>query len=359
MRRLVAAVESESLGRGAISKVARTTGISRRAIGDGIRELRTQPDRNPLPQTAFRIRRQGAGRKRSTLKDPSLLRDLDRLISPGSGDADAILRWTCKSVRDIASALRSDCHAVSYQTVAELLREMGYSLRSRQKAAVGSYLRDRDEQFHNVNRQAQQFLDCGEPVLFVENTEINPLDEPTTADPTAVSSTPQRSVSSASACQTSFHAAETLHWWWRWVGQPVYQNATRILITADTGAFAERVWHWKAALRQLADESGLEILFCHFPPGTTRWNFVDYSLVSMIRQSCRGNRSTRHEVTVNVIAPLGSKKGSEMMAAFETAEAAPRIKSSGGTPSDLQNQPDSVQDDWNYYLKPRPKSHIS
>ena len=148
MRRLVAAAESAAIGYGGVSVVARATGVSRRAITEGMRELSQQKgSREPLPVQS-RIRRKGAGRKRTVDKDPTLREDLDRLVDPATrGDPESPLRWTCKSVRALAEELRREGHAVSYQTVAELLHEMDYSLQANQKTLEGSQHADRNQQF--------------------------------------------------------------------------------------------------------------------------------------------------------------------------------------------------------------------
>jgi hypothetical protein len=71
MRRLVAAAESEAIGYGGVSAVARATGVSRRAITEGLRELkRGKRTRQGMPARG-RVRREGAGRKRVMDKDPS------------------------------------------------------------------------------------------------------------------------------------------------------------------------------------------------------------------------------------------------------------------------------------------------
>ena len=169
MRRLVAAAESEVIGYGGISAVARATGVSRRAITEGMKELR-QPkvSRESVPAQS-RIGRKGAGRKRTVDKDPALREDLDRLVDPTTrGDPESPLRWTCKSVRTLAEDLRREGHAVSYQTVAELLHEMDYSLQANQKTLEGSRHADRNPQFEYINRKAQRYLKQGEPVISVD-----------------------------------------------------------------------------------------------------------------------------------------------------------------------------------------------
>ena len=168
MRRLVAASESKVIGYGGVSVVARATGISRRAITEGMKELRT-PQTRKVRLDEARIRRRGAGRKRTVEKDSTLLEDLDRLVDPVTrGDPESPLRWTCKSVRRLAEELQQEGHAVSYQTVAELLHALDYSLQANQKTLEGSQHADRDKQFAYINRKAQRYLKQGEPVISVD-----------------------------------------------------------------------------------------------------------------------------------------------------------------------------------------------
>jgi transposase len=168
MRRLIAAAESESIGYGGVSAVARATGVSRRAITEGMKELDRRGKARKVSSPS-RIRREGAGRKRTIDKDPSLLEDLDRLVDPVTrGDPESPLRWTCKSVRRLAEELRQEGHSVSYQTVAELLHDLDYSLQANQKTLEGSQHADRDEQFQYINRKAQRYLKQGQPVISVD-----------------------------------------------------------------------------------------------------------------------------------------------------------------------------------------------
>jgi hypothetical protein len=169
MRRLVAAAESEAIGYGGVSAVARATGVSRRAITEGIKELGQRKSARKIPPAQSRIRRKGAGRKRITDKDPALVEDLDRLVDPATrGDPESPLRWTCQSVRRLAEELQREGHAVSYQTVAELLHAMDYSLQANQKTLEGSQHADRHKQFEYINGKAQRYLKQGEPVLSVD-----------------------------------------------------------------------------------------------------------------------------------------------------------------------------------------------
>src|SRR3954471_21617741 len=155
-RRLWAASEALAIGRGGASTVARATGVSRRMIGEGIKELTDGP-----PAGAVRIRRPGGGRKRTIDTDPTLREDLERLVEPVTrGDPESPLRWTCKSVRRLAAELRQQGHAVSHRLVAEALRALGYSLQANRKTLEGTSHPDRDAQFAHLNRQVQAYLDA-------------------------------------------------------------------------------------------------------------------------------------------------------------------------------------------------------
>ena len=169
MRRLVAAAESEAIGYGGVSAVVRATGVSRRAITEGIKELKQRQASRQTRSPQLRIRRKGAGRKRTVEKDVTLLEDLDRLVDPVTrGDPESPLRWTCKSVRRLAEELQHEGHAVSYQTVAELLHALDHSLQANQKTLEGSQHADWDEQFEYINRKVQRYLKQGEPVISVD-----------------------------------------------------------------------------------------------------------------------------------------------------------------------------------------------
>ena len=258
MRRLVAAAESDAIGYGGVSAVARATGVSRRAITEGLKELRQQKASRGVRPTESRIRRKGAGRKRTIDKDRTLLEDLDRLVDPSTrGDPESPLRWTCKSVRKLAEELQHEGHAVSYQTVAELLHEMDYSLQANQKTLEGSQHADRDQQFEYINRKAQRYLKQGEPVISVDTKkkelvgdfknagrEWQPQDQPEKVrvhdfeirQPDKGKIAPYgvydlgRNVGWVSVGvdhDTAAFAVESIRRWWRWMGRRSYPKAKK------------------------------------------------------------------------------------------------------------------------------------
>jgi hypothetical protein len=385
MRRLVAAAESASIGYGGVSLVARATGVSRRAITEGMKELSRQKVSGEPAPAQSRIRRKGAGRKRTVDKDPGLRADLDRLVNPATrGDPESPLRWTCKSVRVLAEELRREGHAVSHQTVAELLHEMDYSLQANQKKVEGSQHADRNLQFEYINRKAQRHLKQGEPVISVDTKkkelvgdfknpgrEWHPQGKPGQVRihdfeirrpengkvaPYGVYDLGRNAgwVSVGVDHDTAEFAVESIRRWWRWMGRRSYPKATRLLITADSGGSnGARVRLWKWELQQLADETGLEISVCHFPPGTSKWNKIEHRLFSFISQNWRGKPLISHQVIIDLIAATTTTTGLTVKSKIDTNLYEKGLKVSEKQMTELQLRREKFHGDWNYKLLPR------
>ena len=271
--RLFAATEAKVLGRGGVSAVAAATGVSRRAIHVGLQELAAQaPQDKP-----DRIRRPGAGRKRLIEQDPTLLADLERLIEPLTrGDPESPLRWTCKSLRRLSEELRAQGHRVSHTLVGQLLHGLGYSLQANAKTLEGSGHPDRNAQFEHINREIELRIGQGQPVISVDTKKkelIGPYKNngrTWRADPYGVYDLAADAgwVSVGTDHDTVAFAVQTIRRWWQALGRPAYAGARELLITADGGGSnGSRVRLWRLELRRLADETGLSIRVCHFPPG--------------------------------------------------------------------------------------------
>jgi transposase len=273
-RRLVAASEAEALGWGGISAVSRATGLSRKAISHGIKELQERSG-----ASEGRMRRIGGGRKTTVSKDASLREDLERLVEPMTrGDPESPLRWTCKSLRKLARELRKLGHQVSHQLVSELLHDLGYSLQANRKTREGGDQPDRDAQFEYVNAQAESFLAAGEPVVSVdakkkelvgdfknagrewrpqgEPEEVRVYDFPISglgrATPYGVYDLAQNAgwVNVGMDHDTAAFAVESIRRWWKAVGQDQYPKAKQLLISADgEGSNGSRVRLWKWELQ--------------------------------------------------------------------------------------------------------------
>ena len=385
MRRLVAAAESAAIGYGGVSLVARATGVSRRAITQGMRELSQQKVPRESSPSQPRIRRKGGERKRTVDKDPALREDLDRLVEPATrGDPESPLRWTCKSVRKLAEELRREGHAVSYQTVAELLHEMDYSLQANQKTLEGSQHADRNQQFEYINRKARRYLKRGEPVISVDTKkkelvgdfknpgrEWQPQGQPEQVrvhdfeirQPDKGKVAPYgvydlgRNVGWVSVGvdhDTAEFAVESIRRWWRWMGRRSYAKAKRLLITADAGGSnGARVRLWKWELQQLADETGLEISVCHFPPGTSKWNKIEHRLFSFISQNWRGKPLVSHQVIIDLISATTTTTGLTVKSRIDTNIYERGLRVSDQQMAELQLRREKFHGDWNYKLLSR------
>jgi len=379
-RRLLVAAEALAIGRGGQVIVARATGVSRAMIRGGMRELR-QPETGP---GRGRIRRPGGGRKRTVERDPSLREDLDRLVEPTSrGDPESPLRWTCKSVRQLAAELRRQGHQTSHRLVAELLHAMGYSLQANRKTLEGTEHPDRNAQFEHLNHAVQLRLQAGEPVISVDTKkkelvgnfknggrELRPKGAPEQVlvhdfpnpelgkvSPYGVYDLAQNEgwVSVGTDHDTGSFAVESIRRWWRGMGQPLYPGATRLLITADAGGSnGYRLRLWKLELQRLADETGLEIGVCHLPPGTSKWNKIEHRLFSAISQNWRGKPLISHEVIVNLIGATTTRTGLRVHSELDTNRYPVGRSIPDHEFDTIHLRRDAFHGEWNYTLIPRP-----
>jgi Rhodopirellula transposase DDE domain len=298
-RRLLYAAEARQLGHGGIAAVARAAGVSRGCVERGMIEL--EDDESPTA----RVRRPGGGRKPATEKDPQLLAELLQLIASNTrGDPIGPLLWTTKSLRQLARELSAQGHPVGPDTVADLLKANGYSLRGNAKVLEGTAHPDRDAQFTHLNTQVAAFLASGDPVLSVDTKKkemiglfgqpgqewtakgqpVKVLDHdfPKSAEGTAIPygiydlGRNTGYVVVGRDHDTAAFAVAALRHWWHEEGKAAYPHATRLLITADGGGSnSSRGKAWKANLAVLATETGLPITVVHLPPGTSKWNKVE------------------------------------------------------------------------------------
>jgi len=378
-RRLVAAAEAQVIGFGGVTAVARASGLSRGTVIRGIAELKTAPK----PARGQRVRRQGAGRKRTVDRDATLKRDLEALVEPVTrGDPASPLRWTCKSVRQLASELQRLGHRTSHRMVAELLHQMDYSLQANRKTLEGSSHPDRDAQFHHISDKIREFQADHQPVLSVDTKkkelvgdfknngrELRPKGDPEKvrvhdfvipelgrAAPYGVYDVTQNAgwVSVGVDHDTAAFAAQSIRRWWESMGNAAYPRAARLLITADSGGSnGARVRLWKLELQRLADDTGLQISICHLPPGTSKWNKIEHRLFSYISQNWRGKPLISHTVIVNLIATTTTKTGLRVRAELDTRKYPKGVKVSDQDMAAIRIERDKFHGEWNYTILPR------
>ncbi len=380
-RRQWAAVEARELGWGAVTTVAHATGLSRTTITAGLRELKL-PARQRAAEAA-RVRRPGGGRRPLTETDPGLMAALEALIEPATrGDPQSPLRWTCKSTRRLADELTRAHHRVSVNTVAALLRQAGYSLQANRKTREGASHPDRNAQFEHINTSLRSFHDRGQPAISVDTKkkelvgdfknagrEWHPRGEPEEVrvhdfiDKTLGKAIPygvydilnnQGWVSVGIDHDTAQFAVNSIRTWWKKMGRRRFPRARQLLITADGGGSnSHRSRLWKVSLQKLADELGLKLVVCHFPPGTSKWNKIEHRLFSFITQNWRGRPLVSHQAVVNLIAATTTKAGLLVKAALDNHRYKTAVKVSDQELARLRLTPHPFHGEWNYTLSPR------
>jgi len=381
LRRQWAAAEARDVGWGGITAVAQATGMSRTTITAGLQEL-TLPQEERVME-ASRVRRPGGGRKCLTESDPGLLAALEALIEPTTrGDPESPLRWTCKSTRLLADELTRQNHPVRARTVAKLLREADYSLQANRKTREGASHPDRNAQFEYINACVQRFLKRGQPAISVDakkkekvgdfkngGEEWLPKGEPEEvrvydflikslgkAAPYGVYDLlhNQGWVSIGIDHDTAQFAANSIRRWWEEMGQQRFPRARELLITADGGGSnSHRSRLWKVSLQGLADELGIKLFVCHFPPGTSKWNKIEHRLFSFITKNWRARPLGSLEVIVNLIANTTTRTGLIVKAALDTNRYPTKIKVPDEQLERLRLKRHDFHGEWNYTLSPR------
>lgn len=379
-QRLLLAAEARSLGYGGVSQISRITGISRPTIYRGLRELDQESEGLLL------IRQSGGGRKRIEETDSTILEDLDQMIEPDTrGDPMSPLRWTCKSTRQLATALQAQGHRVSHQLVSELLRSTGYSLQANAKTLEGKQHPDRDAQFQYLSEQSKAFLKQGLPVVSMDAkkkelvgefknagrewqpqkqpVEVNVHDFPEPhlgkAIPYGIYDIGQNTgwVSVGQDHDTASFAVASLSRWWQVVGSPSYPQAKRLLISADSGGSnGYRLRLWKLELQQFADQTGLEVTVCHLPPGTSKWNKIEHRLFSHITLNWRGRPLISHEVIVALIGSTTTTTGLQVRAELDPGLYPTKVKVSDAELATVRLSTHAFHGEWNYTISPNSQS---
>lgn len=382
MRRQWAASEASAWGWGGVTAVSLATGLARDTIATGCRELERRRA-HPEDLVAVRIRSPGGGRKPLTQTDPGLQQALDALVDPATrGHPQSPLRWTCKSTSKLAEELQHQGHAVSDRTVAHLLKRAGYSLQANRKTKEGASHPDRNAQFEYINRRVMACQKRSQPVVSVDTKkkelvgefknpgeEWQPKGEPVDVN---VHDFPDKKLGKAIPYgvydlasnegwvsvgidhDTANFAATSIGRWWQEMGSRRFPRASELMITADGGGSngsRNRLWKW--ALQGLADDLGLALRVCHFPPGTSKWNKIEHRLFCFITKNWRGRPLTGYEVIVNLIASTTTQAGLTVRAALDTNVYETGIKVSDEQLATVNLTAAKFHKDWNYTIRPK------
>jgi hypothetical protein len=376
-RRLLAASEAVSAGRGGVTAVSTATGIARSTINRGVAELKAA-----RIEPVGRIRRPGGGRKRAVDHQPGLLPALEALIEAAiRGDPETPLRWVSRSQRNIAEALRRQGFAVSQKLVGVLLRQLEYSCQANRKTREGTSHPDRDAQFEHINATVKAAIAAGEPAISVDTKkkelvgdfknngrELRPKGDP---EPVRVHdfkipelgkvapygvydiAANQGWVNVGIDADTAAFAVESIRRWWQRLGRARYPEAKTLVITADCGGSnGVRVRLWKREIQRFANETGLAVTVAHLPPGTSKWNKIEHRLFAYISQNWRGKPLVSHQVIIQLIAATTTDAGLTVTCDID-ANAYPKgVVVTDAEMAAINLELDPFHGDWNYTIRP-------
>ena len=382
-RRRWAATEAMALGYGGVTAVALATGLSDRTIRNGIKELQAD---NPLP--SGRQRRPGGGRKPLEAYQKDLVDAIDRLVEPTErGDPQSPLRWTCKSLSNLQRELHLQGYQVGRTKIANVLHLMGYSLQGNRKTREGTDHPDRNAQFEHIARRVRACRRGSRPAVSVDTKkketlgkkanvgrEYRPKGEPLEVDthdfpdkelgkaiPYGVYDIGSNEawVSVGISRDTSAFAVEAIRRWWKRMGKKRYPKAKRLLITADSGGSnGHRTRLWKYELQRLADQTGLTIEVCHYPPGTSKWNKIEHRLFCHITRNWRGVPLESHQVVVSLVGSTRTEEGLEVHCRLDENDYPKGRKVSDDQMAAIKLKRNSFHGDWNYEIAPRTKTKL-
>ena len=360
-----------------MTAVMRATGLARSTIDRGLKDLAG------LGAEPVKVRRSGGGRPALTQSDPTLLDDLRGLVeSTTLGDPMRALMWVSKSHAKLALALRDLGHSVSASRIPRLLERLGYRRQVNRKSLEGGHHVDRNAQFEHINAQVEAFQAADQPVISVDTkkkeligiyknagSDYRPQGCP---DQVNVHDFVDKDLGKAvpygvydiganAGCvslgidhDTAEFAVNAIRRWRATMGGERYPAADRLMITADGGGSnGSRVRLWKVELQKFADETGLTISVCHYPPGTSKWNKIEHRLFCHITQNWRGRPLTSRSAVVELIAATTTKSGLTVRCALDANSYEKGVKVSDAEMAALNIEGDAFHPEWNYTIKPR------
>jgi len=376
-RRVVAGAAAEMFGRGGKTAVALASGMSRNTVIKAEGEVIAGID------PSVRLRAPGGGDKSLLDTQPGLLEALDELVYPQTrGNPMSKLRWTSKSSTKLADELVRQGFEVSSRSVLRLLHRLGYSLQANAKVSEGRQHPDRDAQFNHLNDTASAFIDDGQPVISVdskkkeligdyanggvewapagepERTNVHDFADPELAEyakaiPYGVYDVFNNEgwVNVGDTADTAAFAVESIRRWWYQIGVVRFPGADRLLITADAGGSnGYRVRAWKFELAALAQEIGLDITVCHYPPGTSKWNKIEHRLFSFITINWRGRPLTTMRTIIELISATSTSTGLSVSAEYDPNWYPKGVKITDRQLAALPLVPHDFHGEWNYTL---------
>jgi len=376
-KRYIAGLEAIHFGWGGVKKLSEITGLSEPTIRKGVREAKGEIER------PAGIRKTGGGRKSCQNYYPKIVKEIESIVDEETrGDPETHLRWTCKSVRNIADALSRSGIVVSYRTVNRLLHEMEFSLKGNKKTKEGKSHPDRDQQFRYINRMAKKALKKNIPAISVDakkkelvgnyknpglewskkgkTKDVNSHDFPiagtSKATPFGVFDLNENKgwVNVGISADTGEFAVSSIKKWWTLVGEKRYSTAKELLVFADAGGSnGYRLRLWKVELQKMCNAHDLKITVCHFPPGTSKWNKIEHRLFSFISINWRGVPLSTYQIIIDLISSTTTRAGLTVKARLDKKKYKRGIKISDSEMRLLNIYHHEFHGEWNYTISPK------
>jgi hypothetical protein len=262
-----------------------------------------------------------------------------------------------------------------------LLRSQGFSLQANRKTVEGKQHPDRDAQFQHIAARVKAFQRTGQPAVSVDTKKKEPLGnmknpgkryrKKRDPQPVTTHDFPDKELGKAVpygvydmtlneagvtvgiSHDTAEFAVAAVRRWWNRLGRKRYRGAKRLLLTADCGGSNSprtRLWRW--ALQQFANETGLQIELCHYPPGTSKWNKIEHRLFCHITRTWQGVPLETLEIVVSLIAATKTETGLEVHAWLDESKYEKSRKVSDAQLADVIIKRNNFHGEWNYRIFP-------
>ena len=375
-KRWLAAEKSQDLGRGGLKLISELTGMSRTTIIKGLKELQEKKD-----FTSNRIRISGGGRKNIKDSNTALIKQIKKILDETTlGDPMSALKWTCKSTRKIAEELEKQGFSISQKTVCNLLNELEYSLQANKKVLSGAENPNRDEQFQYINSVVKKCIDRSVPVISVDTKKkelvgqfknngktwskkgngkkVLDHDFKSYAEGVAIPygaydiQGNEGFVNVGVSSDTAEFAVNTIAQWWRIFGKKRYPKTSKLLVCADGGGSnGSRNRLWKLSLQKLANETGIDITVCHYPPGTSKWNKIEHRMFSFISLNWQGVPLENYETIIKLIGGTTTKTGLKIKAKLDNRVYRKGIKVSDDAFEEINVKHHKKFPNWNYTIQ--------
>lgn len=337
-------MEAQALGHSGVRSMSQISGLARSTIYHGLSDIRDKVSTPP-----GRLRREGGGRKKKIIEDPTVA-DLESLVAPVTrGDPMRPLLWTSRGLPNLVTELTKKRHTVSPTVIGDLLHDMGYSLQANNKTREG-----------DQHIKGREWRRQGSPELVNVHDFIDSKLKRAVSYGVYDITNNVGWVSVGTDHDTASFTVHVIRRWWRTMGKKRHPRGKRLMISADGGGSnGYCVQLWKVELQALADELKLPITVCDLPPRTSKWNKIEHRLFSFISINWLGKPLRSYRTIVQLIAATTTNAGLKVQAELDETKYPKGIKVSDTRLATVNISRHSFLGDWNYTISPTRTARVS